>query len=76
MGWILLQGGVTKLVTYLDANIENDWTAAGFLLDGIPAGNPFAGTWTALAGIPLVDGLVSGGSLSPISVSSWARSSG
>lgn len=58
MGWVLLQGGVTKLVTYLDGNPENDWTAAGFLLHGIPEGNPFQGVWAAMAGNPLVDVLV------------------
>ena len=58
MGWTLFQGGVTKLVTYLDATPENDWTAAGFLLNAIPAGNPFTGVWTAMAGMPYVDLLV------------------
>ncbi|MFC7176219.1 hypothetical protein [Halosegnis marinus] len=58
MGWILLQGGLTKLVTYLDANPGNDWTAAGFLQNAIPAGNPFTDAFAAMAGIPLVDMLV------------------
>ncbi|MFT4923187.1 MAG: thiosulfate dehydrogenase [quinone] large subunit, partial [Haloarculaceae archaeon] len=39
MGWTLFQGGVTKLVTYLDANPENNWTAAGFLMNAVPEGN-------------------------------------
>jgi thiosulfate dehydrogenase [quinone] large subunit len=55
MGWVLFQGGVTKLVTYLDANPENNWTAAGFLLNAIPEGNPLAGFFAAMAGNPLVD---------------------
>ena len=40
MGWTLFQGGVTKLVTYLDADPTNNWTAAGFLTNAVPAGNP------------------------------------
>jgi len=58
MGWTLLQGGLTKLVTYLDANPENDWTASGFLLNAIPEGNPLTGLWASMAGAPFVDGLV------------------
>jgi thiosulfate dehydrogenase [quinone] large subunit len=58
MGWVLFQGGVTKLVTYLDANPENNWTAAGYLANAIPEGNPFAGAFAAMAGNPLVDVLV------------------
>jgi thiosulfate dehydrogenase [quinone] large subunit len=55
MGWVLFQGGVTKLVTYLDANPANDWSAAGYLANAIPAGNPLAGTFAAMAGNPLID---------------------
>jgi thiosulfate dehydrogenase [quinone] large subunit len=55
MGWVLLQGGLTKLVTYLDANPENNWTAAGYLANAIPQGNPFAGVFAAMAGNPLID---------------------
>ncbi|MFB6123560.1 MAG: DoxX family membrane protein [Haloferacaceae archaeon] len=58
MGWTLLQGGLTKLVTYLDADPENNWTAAGYLANAIPEGNPFVGTWGAMAGSPAVDVLV------------------
>lgn len=58
MGWVLLQGGLTKLVTYLDGNPETNWTAAGYLANAVPEGNPFAGTWSAMAGNPLVDLLV------------------
>mgnify|MGYP000433286904 CR=1 FL=1 len=57
MGWVLLQGGLTKLVTYLDGNPETNWTAAGYLGNAIPAGNPF-GFWDAMASAPLVDPLV------------------
>lgn len=55
MGWVLFQGGVTKLITYLDADPANNWTAAGYLANAIPAGNPFAGAFAAMAGLPLVD---------------------
>ena len=58
MGWVLLQGGLTKLITYLDANPENNWTAAGYLANAIPEGNPLMGMWGAMAGSPLVDMLV------------------
>jgi thiosulfate dehydrogenase [quinone] large subunit len=55
MGWTLFQGGVTKLVTYLDANPENNWTAASYLANAIPPGNPLVGVWSNFAGSPLVD---------------------
>ncbi|MBX0322523.1 DoxX family membrane protein [Halomicroarcula sp. F13] len=58
MGWVLLQGGLTKLVTYLDATAENNWTAAGYLANAIPEGNPFTGMFASMAGSPLVDMLV------------------
>ncbi|MFB6194539.1 MAG: DoxX family membrane protein [Haloplanus sp.] len=58
MGWTLLQGGITKLITYLDSNPGNDWTAAGFLANAIPQGNPFVGLWASMAGNPLIDQLV------------------
>jgi len=58
MGWVLFQGGVTKLITYLDATPENNWTAAGYLANAIPEGNPFVGLWGAMAGSPLIDALV------------------
>jgi thiosulfate dehydrogenase [quinone] large subunit len=58
MGWVLLQGGLTKLVTYLDGNPETNWTAAGYLANAIPEGNPFMGMWGGMAGSPLVDMLV------------------
>ena len=58
MGWVLLQGGLTKLVTYLNATPDDNWTAAGYLANAIPAGNPFTGMFTAMAGSPLVDILV------------------
>jgi thiosulfate dehydrogenase [quinone] large subunit len=57
MGWTLFQGGVTKLITYLDANPDNNWTAAGYLANAIPPGNPFMGLWTSFAGSPLIDAL-------------------
>jgi len=58
MGWVLLQGGLTKLVTYLDGNPETNWTAAGYLANAIPEGNPFMGMWGSMAGSPLIDMLV------------------
>jgi thiosulfate dehydrogenase [quinone] large subunit len=58
MGWVLLQGGVTKLLTYLDGNPANNWTAAGYLQNAIPAGNPFGDLWLTMAGNPMVDILV------------------
>lgn len=58
MGWTLFQGGITKLITYLDANPENNWTAAGFLANAIPEGNPLMGMWGSMAGNPLIDSLV------------------
>jgi thiosulfate dehydrogenase [quinone] large subunit len=58
MGWVLLQGGLTKLVTYLDGNPENNWTAAGYLANAIPEGNPFTGLFASMAGSGLVDILV------------------
>ena len=58
MGWILLQGGVTKLITYLDADPANDWTAAGYLANAIPEGNPFGDMFAAMAGSATVDVLV------------------
>lgn len=58
MGWTLFQGGVTKLVTYLDANPENNWTAAGYLANAIPEGNPLMGMWGAMAGSGTIDILV------------------
>ncbi len=42
MGWTLFYGGVTKV-------LDPEWSARGFLLFGIPEGNPFAGLWTTIA---------------------------
>jgi len=58
MGWTLFQGGITRLITYPDANPEDNWTAAGVLNNAIPEGNPFVGLWGSMAGNPLVDQLV------------------
>jgi hypothetical protein len=55
MGWILFQGGITKLVTYLDASPENNWTAAGYLPNVIPVEDPLTGFFAAMAGNPLID---------------------
>jgi thiosulfate dehydrogenase [quinone] large subunit len=57
MGWTLFQGGITKLVTYLDGNPANNWTAAGFLNNAIPAGNPLTEFFASMAGNPLIDWL-------------------
>lgn len=58
MGWTLFQGGLTKLITYLDGDPSTNWTAEGFLLRAIPEGNPFMGVWEGMAGSPVIDGLV------------------
>ncbi len=51
MGWTLFYAGIDKL-------LDPGWTAAGFLQNAIPAGNPFTGMWTAMAGVPAIDFLV------------------
>jgi thiosulfate dehydrogenase [quinone] large subunit len=56
MGWVLLRGGLTKLVTYLDGNPANNWTTASFLQNAIPQGNPLTGGITA--GLPVAHGWV------------------
>ncbi|MFC7044413.1 DoxX family protein [Halobacteriaceae archaeon GCM10025711] len=48
MGWVLFQGGITKV-------LDPDWTAAGFLANAIPAGNPFTGFFASMAGNPMID---------------------
>jgi thiosulfate dehydrogenase [quinone] large subunit len=58
MGWVLLQGGLTKLVTYLNADPSDNWTAAGYLANAIPEGNPFASAFAAMSGSATVDILV------------------
>jgi len=55
MGWTLFQGGVTKLVTYIDGDPETGWTAAGYLANAIPASDPFIGVWSNSAGSPLIE---------------------
>ncbi|MFC6726235.1 DoxX family membrane protein, partial [Halobium palmae] len=42
MGWTLFYAGITKL-------LDPAWSAEGYLRNAIPAGNPFAGFWPALA---------------------------
>ncbi|MFT4922648.1 MAG: thiosulfate dehydrogenase [quinone] large subunit [Haloarculaceae archaeon] len=42
MGWTLFYGGITKV-------LDPEWGVSGFLLHGIPEGNPFAGMWVAMA---------------------------
>lgn len=54
IGWIMFQGGLTKIM-------DPTWTAAGYL-NNIPAGNPF-GFWSMMAGVPMVDMLVTWGLL-------------
>ena len=51
MAWVFLQAGLAKLFT------PGGWTAAGYLGNAIPAGNPF-GFWSAMVTAPLVDPLV------------------
>lgn len=67
MGWVFLQAGLDKL-------FDPGWTAAGYLENAVPAGNPFQGTFQAMAGSPLVDGLVIWGLTligSPCCSASW-----
>lgn len=47
MGWILFQGGITKV-------LDPSWTAEGYLLNAIPEGNPF-NFWSTFAGNPAID---------------------
>ncbi len=54
MGWVLFQGGITKV-------FDADWTAAGFLANAIPEGNPFINTFAGMAGSSLIDFLVAWG---------------
>jgi len=54
MGWVLFQGGLTKL-------LDPTWTAAGFLNNAIPQGNPLMGFFSSMAGAPLIDILVQWG---------------
>ena len=52
MAWVFLQAGLDKLFE------SGGWTAAGYLENAVPAGNPFGGLWVDLAAIALVDPLV------------------
>jgi thiosulfate dehydrogenase [quinone] large subunit len=49
-GWTLFRGGVTRLVTCVDAAPANDWTAAGFPANAIPQGDPLMGVRGSMAG--------------------------
>lgn len=51
MGWIFLQAGLEKLLA------PEGWTAAGYLANAVPPGNPLAGVWEMLAGQAWVDAL-------------------
>jgi thiosulfate dehydrogenase [quinone] large subunit len=42
MGWTFFYAGITKVV-------NPDWSVRGFLLFGIPEGNPFGGIWATMA---------------------------
>ena len=59
MGWTLLQGGLTKLVTYLDGDPANNWSAAGYLDPTTPFGvtqaNPLADFFAGISGSGLID---------------------
>lgn len=48
MGWLFFYSGITKV-------LDPEWTASGYLVHAVPEGNPFAGIWTVLAGMPMVD---------------------
>jgi thiosulfate dehydrogenase [quinone] large subunit len=51
MGWILFQAGLEKL-------FDPTWTAAGYLQNAVPDGNPFATMFADMAGSAVVDQLV------------------
>lgn len=51
MGWVFLQAGLEKV-------FDPEWTAAGYLQNAVPEGNPFGGAWASMAGSPVVDALV------------------
>ncbi len=42
MGWTFFYAGITKV-------LDPEWSAEGFLLQGIPEANPFTGLWSAIA---------------------------
>lgn len=42
MGWTMFYAGITKV-------LDPSWSAAGFLGNAIPEGNPFTAFWTTLA---------------------------
>jgi len=42
MGWTFFYAGITKV-------INPEWSVRGFLLYGIPEGNPLTGLWTVMA---------------------------
>ena len=52
MGWVFLQAGLAKVLD------PEGWTAAGYLANAIPAGNPFAGLFASMAGMGFVTPLV------------------
>jgi thiosulfate dehydrogenase [quinone] large subunit len=56
MAWVFLQAGLEKL-------LAGNWTAAGFLENAVPPGNPLSGVWGSLAGAGWVDPLVIYGQL-------------
>jgi thiosulfate dehydrogenase [quinone] large subunit len=58
MGWVLLQGGLSKLVTYLNADPSDNWTAAGFLQFAVHEANPLIEFFGSMAGNPIIDVLV------------------
>ena len=54
VGWLFFYSGITKV-------LDPEWTASGYLLHGVPEGNPFGEIWVVLAGMPLVDVLFQSG---------------
>jgi thiosulfate dehydrogenase [quinone] large subunit len=46
---------LTKLVTYLDSDPANNWTAAGFLQNAVAPANPLHGFFTGIAGSGIID---------------------
>lgn len=54
LGWVLFYSGITKV-------LDPSWTAAGYLENAVPPGNPFVGAWSVFATLPATDLLVQWG---------------
>lgn len=54
LGWVFCYSGLTMV-------LDPAWSAEGYLTGAVPAGNPFVGLWSMMAGVPFVDLLVQWG---------------